>query len=252
MAVCEMHYGSPSLGKQAAAMMIVPERKPGPWPVLYLLHGLSDDHSMWTRRTSIERYVEDLPLMVVMPDGGRGFYTDAVEQPKGQYESAITQDLIGFVDRTFHTIATREGRVVAGLSMGGYGALKLALHRPDLFCAAVSHSGAVAWGHQPISDDAGDWRREFRPILGAAPQGGPNDLYALAEQSDRAVLPSLRFDCGTDDFLIADNRAFHQHLEGIGIPHEYVEHPGGHDWGYWDRHIQDSLAFFTHALGGEA
>ena len=72
MALCEMHFWSPSLQKQAAAMMIVPEGKPGPWPVLYLLHGLSDDHSMWTRRTSLERYVEQMPLLVVMPDGAIG------------------------------------------------------------------------------------------------------------------------------------------------------------------------------------
>ena len=225
-------------------MMIIPQGKPGPWPVFYLLHGLSDDHSMWTRRTSIERYVEGLPLMVVMPDGGRGFYTDAADLPRSKYESLIAQDLIGFVDATFPTKASRDGRVIGGLSMGGYGALKIALHRPDLFCAAVSHSGAVQWGHEPVSEDPEDWRREFRPILGAAPQGGPNDILALAEKIDRAILPALRIDCGTEDFLIDDNRALHRHLEALGIPHEYAEHPGGHDWAYWDQHIQDSLRFF--------
>ena len=249
MALCEMHFWSPSLERQTAAMMIVPEGRPGPWPMLYLLHGLSDDHTAWTRRTSLERYVEGTGLMVVMPDGGRGFYTDAEELPRSRYESLITQDLIGFVDATFHTRAAREGRVIAGLSMGGYGAFKIALHRPDLFCAAASHSGAVQWGHQPVGKDPNDWRREFRPILGPAPQGGLNDIYALAESADRATLPALRLDCGTDDFLIDDNRALHAHLDTLGILHEYAEHPGGHDWAYWDQHIQETLAFFAPVLG---
>lgn len=249
MASCEMHFCSLSLQKQTAAMVIVPEGKPGPWPVFYLLHGLSDDHSMWMRRTSIERYVAGLPLMVVMPDGGRGFYTDAVDLPTGKYELSITQDLIGFVDSTFHTNASREGRVIGGLSMGGYGALKIALHRPDLFCAAVSHSGAVGWGHSPISNDPNDWTREFRPVLGAEPQGGPNDIYALAEKGDPALRPALRIDCGTDDFLINSNRAMHRHLETLGVPHEYDEYPGAHDWAYWDLHIIDALRFFCGVLG---
>ena len=244
MALCEMHFWSPSLEKQTAAMMIIPEGRPGPWPVLYLLHGLSDDHTIWTRRTSLERYAEGAGLMVVMPDGGRGWYTDAQDLPKSRHESLITQDLIGFVDATFPTLAARAGRVIAGLSMGGYGAFKLALHRPDLFCAAVSHSGAVHFGTQPFPDDPQDRLREFLPLFGPRPQGGPNDIHALAGQVAPSLLPALRFDCGTDDFLIEQNRALHRHLEALGVPHEYAEHPGGHDWGYWDQHIQETLAFF--------
>lgn len=249
MALCEMHFRSSSLEKQTAAMMIIPEGKPGPWPVLYLLHGMSDDHTMWTRRTSIERYVEGTPLMVVMPDGGRAWYTDAVDLPKSRYESLITQDLIGFVDNTFPTVNSRTGRAIAGLSMGGYGAMKIALHRPDLFCAAVSHSGAVHFGTQDFSDDPENWHREFFPMFGAKPLGGSNDVHALAANINRALLPALRVDCGTEDFLIEQNRAFHTHLETIGVPHEYAEYPGGHDWAYWDTHIQDTLAFISKPLG---
>ena len=249
MALCELHYRSPSLEKQTAAMLIIPEGKPGPWPVLYLLHGMSDDHTMWTRRTSLERYVEGTPLMVVMPDGGRGWYTDAVDLPKSRYESLITQDLIGFVDNTFPTMKTRAGRAIAGLSMGGYGAMKIALHRPDLFCAAVSHSGAVHFGTQDFGDEPDNRMREFRPIMSAHPQGSANDIYTLAEGIDRTLLPMLRVDCGTEDFLIEQNRAFHAHLETLGVPHEYAEYPGGHDWAYWDTHIQDTLAFIAEPLG---
>ncbi len=249
MAICEMHLWSPSLEKQTAATLLIPEGRPGPWPVLYLLHGLSDDHTMWARRTSLERYVSGTGLMVVMPDGGRGFYTDAVDLPRSRYESLITEDLVGFVDATFPTLKSRSGRAIAGLSMGGYGAFKIALHRPDLFCAAVSHSGAVHLGGVDFPTDRTDRHFEFLPVFSPRPQGGPNDVHALAASIDRALLPALRLDCGVDDFLIEQNRALHAHLDALGLPHEYAEHPGAHDWAYWDKHIGDTLAFIGPALG---
>src|SRR5579871_2790575 len=124
MAFCELHYFSPALQKQTAANILLPEGEEatGPFCVFYLLHGLSDDHTIWQRRTSIERYVAGLPLIVVMPDGGRGFYTDAQEGMA--YETAIVHDLVNYVDRMFPTKAERGGRCIGGLSMGGYGAIK--------------------------------------------------------------------------------------------------------------------------------
>lgn len=248
MAFCELHYFSPALQKQTAANIILPEGegKAGPFYVFYLLHGLSDDHTIWHRRTSIERYVADLPLIVVMPDGGRGFYTDAQEGMA--YESAIVGDLVGYIDQMFPTKANRSGRCIGGLSMGGYGAIKLALKHPDLFCSANSHSGAMGFGHRPMDQD--DARTaEFRRIVGANPVGGTNDLYALAKKIGRANLPALRIDCGTEDFLIEDNRDYHRHLESLDIPHQYAEFPGVHDWAYWDIHIQEALAFHRKNMG---
>src|SRR5579859_3914593 len=134
MAFCELKFFSKSLNKATAADVLLPEcDSSGPFAVMYLLHGLSDDHTIWQRRTSIERYVADLPLIVVMPDGGRGFYTDA--QEGAAYETAIVRDLVDYIDRMFPTMADRSGRCVGGLSMGGYGAIKLALKYPDLFCS---------------------------------------------------------------------------------------------------------------------
>lgn len=238
------------LEKMVSLQVLVPDAGDGPFPVLYLLHGLSDDHTAWTRRTSLERYVGGLPLIVVMPNGERSFYTDAREKPKAAYETHLIQDIVGFVDRTFRTVPAREGRAVAGLSMGGYGAMKLALKHPDVFCAAVSHSGAVDFAARDFSGDS-DWAREWRPVLGADAQGGPDDVFALAGQIDRAKLPALRIDCGVDDFLIDSNRAFHARLAALAIPHEYAEHPGGHDWRFWDRHILDTLHFLGGVLGYE-
>jgi S-formylglutathione hydrolase FrmB len=249
VAFCELHYFSNALQKQTACNIILPEvpGHEGPFPVYYLLHGLSDDYTIWQRRTSIGRYVQMLPLIVVMPDGGRGFYTDAAEGYA--YETAIVQDLVNFIDKMFHTRTDRKGRAIGGLSMGGYGAIKLALKYPELFGSANGHSGAYGFGH-------GQWRQdqpEFQRILGPQPDGGPNDVYALAEKfapaTNRAKMPALRIDCGTSDFLIDSNRDFHQHLVNLGVPHEYCEYPGAHDWSYWDKHVQAAVRFHAKHLG---
>ncbi|MDX1932143.1 MAG: alpha/beta hydrolase family protein [Capsulimonadales bacterium] len=246
MALCHLNYFSHVLQKQSAAFIIVPETGTPPYPVLYLLHGLSDDYTIWLRQTSVERYVADLPLMVVLADGGRGFYCDAEEG--FAYGTAIGVELPERIERTFPAMRTREGRCLAGLSMGGYGATRLALTYPDRFAAAVSHSGAMGFGHFPVGHDARPYPAEFRRILGPTPTGGPNDLFALAENVAPADRPALRIDCGVDDFLIEPNRQFHAHLESIGYPHEYEEFPGAHTWDYWDVHIREAIAFLRGQL----
>lgn len=253
MAIAEFHFNATrSLQKMTSATIIVPEGKPGPFPVWYLLHGLSDDHTGWSRRSNIERYVSHLPIIVVMPNGERGFYTDAIDGSPRRYESHILQDTVEFVDATFQTIPDREHRVISGLSMGGYGALKLALKNPDTFGACVSHSGAVTFGHHSLAEsdlpEEMKWLGEYRPIFGESPQGGPNDIFTLAEKIDRALLPQIRIDCGVDDFLIENNRQMHAHLEKLGIAHEYEEFSGAHTWDYWDEHVQDAIAFFARYL----
>ncbi len=169
MAVCEFHLNQGNaLQKMTSLMAIVPDDLPGPFPVFYLLHGLSDNHTSWLRWSNIDAYVRGLPLIVVMPNGERGFYTDSQANPKAAFETNLITDIVGFVDRTFQTIPTRAGRVIAGLSMGGYGAVKLALKHPHLFCAAVSHSGAVGVGQRTyLTQDAG------------ARNGGPSLVNAL-------------------------------------------------------------------------
>jgi len=249
MAIATLNFYSPSLEKQTVCNVVLPEIEghDGPFPVFYLLHGLSDDYSSWQRKTSIGRYVQMLPLIVVMPDGGRGFYTDAFEG--FAHESAIVKDLIPFIDRMFHTIPERSGRAIGGLSMGGYGAIKLALKYPELFVSANGHSGAYGFSH-------GQWREdepEFARIVGPDAIGGPNDCFALARRfqanTNRSKMPALRLDCGTSDILIDQNRAFHEHLDALGIPHEYQEAPGAHEWAYWDKHIQGAFRFHAKHLG---
>ena len=246
MAFCDFHYFSDALGKQTAAYVLLPETGKPPYPTLYLLHGYSDDHTIWLRRTRIEEYVAQMPLMVVMPDGGHGFYADAAEGYA--FGKAIGEELLERIERTFPAQTHREGRCIAGLSMGGYGALRLALAYPERFGAAVSHSGAVAFGHNVVNHSGEPYLQGARRILGADHVGGPNDLFALAEKTDPAILPALRIDCGVDDFLYKDNQAFHAFLTEKGIPHEYEEFPGAHNWDYWDLHIRETLTFFKKVM----
>jgi S-formylglutathione hydrolase FrmB len=210
---------------------------------MFLLHGLSDDHTIWQRRTSIERYVDGLPLIVVMPDGGRSFYVDAVEG--AAYGTAIGQELPDLISAYF---PARKPWCITGLSMGGYGALKLALDHPDRFQSAVSHSGATHFGHALEGPDE-EFNREFKRVVGSDPRGSRFDLHAEVLRVPKDRLPAMRLDCGVDDFLLWANREFHEHLVRNQIPHEYEEFPGEHNWPYWDEHVQEAIAYHRRNLG---
>jgi putative tributyrin esterase len=246
MAFATINYHSRSLQKASSLNIVFPDDPgtPRPWSVFYLLHGLSDDHTIWMRRTSIERYVAGLPLVVVMPDGGRGWYTNAVEGYA--YEDDLLKDVIGLVDRTFPVKAERSGRAIGGLSMGGYGAVKLGLKHSETFASVNSHSGAVGAVRDPKL--VKELNPEFDRIFGKTPKDGQEDPFALLTKIDHGRIPALRIDCGTNDFLLEQNRAFHRHLESLKIPHEYQEFPGGHDWAYWDLHVREAIAFHTRSL----
>jgi putative tributyrin esterase len=211
-----------------------------PPPVLYLLHGLSDDDTIWLRRTSIERYVAPLGLAVVMPQVHRSFYTD--EAYGGRYWTFVAEELPELVGRFFRVSHRRGDTFVAGLSMGGYGALKLALRQPERFAAAASLSGAVdvaALASRSVRpEDPMLWQRVFGKQRA---KGGVHDLFALLAAADPETLPALHVSCGTEDELITSNRRFVAACARAGVPVGTSFGPGGHDWGYWDARIQDVL-----------
>lgn len=246
MAFATVNYHSRSLQKASTFNVVFPDDPDvgRPWAAFYLLHGLSDDHTIWMRRTSIERYVAGLPLVVVMPDGGRGWYTNAKEG--AAYEDDLLE-IVGLVDRTFPVKAERGGRAIGGLSMGGYGAVKVGIKHHDRFASANSHSGAV--GVLRDRKRVARFDGEYGRIFGTQATGGDEDPFALVERIDHGLLPKLRIDCGTEDFLLDQNRAFHKHLDGLNISHEYDEFPGGHEWAYWDAHVPRAIAFHAKNLG---
>ncbi|MFC0332565.1 alpha/beta hydrolase [Paenibacillus sepulcri] len=204
---------------------------------LLLLHGLSDDHTIWLRRTSIERYVAPLGLAVVMPAAGRSFYTNMVSGL--DYWTFISEELPALARSFFPLSDRREDNFVAGLSMGGYGAFKLALSHPDRYAAAASLSGAL-----DVTGFYKDRNKDLDLIYGSVEQlrDSPNDLFRLAsDAADHQNPPQLFQCCGTEDFLYQDNLRFRKHAGDLKLPLTYEEEPGSHDWGYWDRKIQRVL-----------
>lgn len=252
MPLIHCNFFSQSLGMCVSMDVILPLSKwkkgrqasAEPCPTLYLLHGFSDDHTIWQRRTSIERYVDPLNLAVVMPTVHLSFYTDmAVGLP---YWTFLSEEVPYAARSMFNLSAAREDNFAAGLSMGGYGAFKLALARPECFAAAASLSGAVDVASiARLEAKAG--RPGFGYIFGDAEKvkGGPNDLFALASRvaKNKALIPRLYQYCGTEDFLHKANVRFRKHIEKLSYDLTYVEAPGDHQWKYWDEQIQQVLAW---------
>ncbi len=211
----------------------------GPPPVLYLLHGLSDDDSMWMRRTSIERYAEDLGLAVVMPQVHRSFYTDQAHG--GRFWTFLADELPQIVNGFFNVSTRREDTFVAGLSMGGYGALRWALRRPEQFAAVAGMSGALDV-HRLREE--GEHEELMRLVFGDRRiTGTDSDLFHLLDQADAAALPRLYVCCGTEDELIEDSRRFAAAAVERGADVTTGFGPGAHEWSYWDAAIRDVLAW---------
>jgi len=244
MALIQCDFFSETLQFGASMNVILPQPAQTRYPVLYLLHGLSDDHTTWLRRTSIERYADALGLAVVMPAVHRSFYADMAHG--NRYWTFVSQELPALARGFFPLSQRREETFAAGLSMGGYGAFKLALSFPERFAAAASLSGALdqAGAMQQVEPA---WRAEMETVYGDLSQvaGSANDVMHLARQLARSAGPRPRLYqcCGTEDFLYDQNLRFRDQARALGLDLTYEEGPGGHDWGYWDRMIQRVLAW---------
>jgi putative tributyrin esterase len=255
MAHLRCDFFSDALGLSTSMTVLLPQQTTtqigmggaaggGPVPVLYLLHGLSDDDTIWLRRTSIERYVAELGWAVVMPQVHRSFYADEVYG--GRFWTFVSEELPALVSSFFRVSDAREDTFVAGLSMGGYGALKLALRQPERFAAAASLSGVLdlaplVRAGTPRPEDPAMFERVLGPdrTLSAG-----DDLLELVRAADPATLPDLYACCGTEDVLLPGNHAFAAACDAVGVPLTTSWTPGEHDWAYWDAEIQEVLAFF--------
>ena len=247
MALIHCDFFSRVLDVATSMYVILPEPEPDRrppargWPTLYLLHGLSGDHTAWTRETAIERYVQGLDLAVVMPATDRSFYTDMACGPR--YWTFISEELPAAARAMFHLSTARRDNFVAGLSMGGYGAFKLALRCPEKFAAAASLSGSLDMTRHEHADkfQLGELVRIFGPLEELA--GSENDTLAPAARiaRSRRPCPALYQWCGTSDFLYQDNVTFRDLARRLKLPLTYEEGPGDHDWACWDRQIRRVL-----------
>jgi putative tributyrin esterase len=263
MALMTCEFFSEALGMNTSMRVIVPQEAEGQigmagaggtgkLPCLYLLHGLSDDDSTWCRRTSIERYVAPLRLAVVMPNVHRSFYCDMEHGYK--YWTFISEELPRLAGSFFNISDRREDTFVAGLSMGGYGAFKLALNHPDRYAAAASLSGVLDMAARAVHPP-GDRSADIELVFGAHADiaGSGDDLLARAKAVSHLPdpKPSLYQCCGTDDFLYEDNIKFRDQAQYLGLDLTYEEEPDDHNWGYWDQQIQKVLDWLPLGAGAE-
>lgn len=239
------------MGREMPYRIILPSRystenSSERFPVVYLLHGLTGHFDNWTDKTRLARLAESANFIIVTPEGEDGWYTDSVAKASDKYESYIVKELIPEIDKKFRTLADRDHRVVAGLSMGGFGALKFGLKFPDMFVLAGSFSGAI--GAATITEKMvpGAIGKTIDSIFG--PDGSDvrkgNDPFAIilgATPERIKAFPFLYVACGTEDFLFQNNRDFDSLLIDKKVPHEFRELPGAHNWTFWDAQVEEFL-----------
>ena len=225
------------------------------YPVLYLLHGFGGHYSDWVTHANVADYAAQYRMIVVMPEGNNGWYTDSAGVASDKYESYILRELIPDVQKRYRTIEARYGRAVAGLSMGGYGALKFGLKTPETFAFVGSLSGALAapaWTEDDLKN-LKSIRDSVFSVFGSvgSETRKANDIYEMTRGLSAArvaALPYIYLDCGTEDFLIGLNQQFAALLREKKIPHEYRELPGDHNWAYWDQQVPEVLQLAAQKL----
>lgn len=246
MAFLEMTYRSATMKQDVTVNVLLPSEATDNYKTLYLLHGLSNDRSSWMRKSSIERYAADYGIAVVMPGVGRSWYTDTASGQK--YLTFVTEELPRVCRGYFKGMSEkREDTLIAGFSMGGYGAVKAALTHPDVFGACASLSGAMDIASKERKICLDEWRAIFGFDLSSAEdlRGTKHDIFALAKQNyDKKIpFPKLYAWCGKEDALLCANRNFDALLTDMGIEHLYEESEGDHSWRWWDLHIQSALKY---------
>ena len=235
---------SESMNKEIPVTIITPEgyEKGQEYPVIYLLHGHSGDHRMWTGEGIVGKLADRYGIMMVLPDGGyNSWYFDSPVTPEFKYETFVSKELIEYIDSNYKTIKNRTARAITGLSMGGHGALYLAFRHPDIFGSAGSTSGGVDF--RPFPEN---W--ELSERLGTYEDNPENWESNTVINMTHLIKPgqlNLIIDCGTEDFFYEVNCNFHEKLLREGIPHEFHVRPGVHWWTYWRISIQYQILFFS-------
>lgn len=234
---------SESLGEERSVNIVLPieyEKSTRRYPVLYLLHGLGDDHTAWSLRTNLSGYAAKYEMIVVMPDVAQSWYINSAVDPKAKFEDFVVKDLTAHVDANYRSIPLPRARAVAGLSMGGYGAALIGIKHYKRYAALGSFSGAVGFARSTgVPTDVR--RAEMDRLFGlqGSPERAANDPFALLEKMPQAEQPLIYVACGGQDFLIAQNRDFAKLLSEKKIAYEYREvSPKAHTWDFWDDNIR--------------
>ncbi|RYF77413.1 MAG: esterase family protein, partial [Cytophagaceae bacterium] len=254
---------SASMGRTLRAAVVLPERykkaRKQAFPVLYLLHGGSGGFRDWLTKTPdktlLHRLADQYNVIIVTPDGDpTSYYFDSPLVKTSQFETFISKELVDRIDNAYRTVRDKKGRVIAGLSMGGHGAMFIASRHPELYAAVGSMSGVMnintaTW--KVPADFAKSRAENLARLLGPPKEGNTPypgfTMVTLAEQLKANKLP-LMLDIGVDDFLIEGNRDLHRQLMANQTPHDYTERPGAHTWEYWENSLPYHLLFFHKIL----
>jgi S-formylglutathione hydrolase FrmB len=257
MALMKCNFFSQTLGKCVSMYVVLPQKSTAgqigienkcedkKYKSLLLLHGLSDDESIWLRRTSIERYAAEYGIAVIMPCGEKSFYSDM--KYGDPFYTYIAKEVPRIAREFFNISEKREDSFIAGISMGGYGALKIGLRENDLYSCAVGLSSVadIVGRSIPKGDNFRDFHKELVPIFGEEMNiPKEDDLFSLSQMKvdSKESLPKILMLCGTADFMYQDNLKLKAHLEKLPIDYTYEETEGkGHNWGYWDDAIRRVL-----------
>lgn len=229
------------------------------YPVVYLLHGYTDDHTGWLQFGEVNRYADQAiaagtipPMIIVMPNADSSWYINSYDG-KEKYEDFFIKEFIPSIEKTYRIKAQKKYRGVAGLSMGGYGTLIYSLKYPELFAAAAPLSAAVFDDDALVNTPDNNYENVFGQLYGRGLKGKDrlnkawydNAVLKIVETKSAEDLKKVRYwiDCGDDDFLTKGNCLLHILLTDKKVPHEYRVRDGAHSWGYWRTGITDALQF---------
>lgn len=237
---------SAAMGKSFKAVIITPatyKKGKSSYPVVYLLHGYDGKYSDWTKKVpELSGFADQFQMIIVCPDGHRSsWYFDSPLDSTMKYETYISTEVPAWVDKKYRTVKSRKGRAITGLSMGGHGAMFLGLRHQPTFGAIGSMSGGfdlyMSRNRYDISKRIGDtvnYRSNWEKY----------SILGMIEDYKDLTSTSIIIDCGVDDFFYPSNKALHEKMISLKIPHEYIERPGNHSWNYWSNSIRYQLYFF--------
>lgn len=259
---------STTLGKEVEYSIYLPadyDKSNRSYPVLYLLHGYTDDETGWTQFGEAHLIGDQLmqrgevaPMIIVMPDAGVSWYINSYDG-KSNYEDFFIKEFIPHIESTYRTRPTKQYRAVAGLSMGGYGTLIMATKHPDMFAAAAPLSSGVFTDDEMINAQDRTWKEVLGELYGKKELVGKNrltDHYSknsilkIIETGNADELKKVRYyiDCGDKDFLIKGNMALHAVMIDKKIPHEFRVREGAHNWTYWRTALPEVLKFVSESF----
>ena len=261
MAIFHVEYFSNAMHRTMPLTVLLPIEAPNipeaaaipspmPFKTLYLLHGYSGSHRDWLHSSSIDALSRLYRVAVVMPSAENSFYLD--DEIRDAYYGKMTgEEIVSFTRTAFPLSDKREDTAIGGLSMGGFGAMRTGLRYPRTFGAIIALSSAfitdMVDALKPEDQNPIATYSYYRHTFGERGQvlGSDRDPKALASKlvEAGADLPRIYMACGAEDFLIEPNRSFHAHLETLGVPHDYAEGSGVHDWVYWDAHIERAMTW---------